>query len=618
MANSFRVLPDLLLGPMIRRAEQHQVCIQLVTSKACDISVQIQGYECQTQQTMLQLGEHCYLYVLVVAPSNNVFAQDSALAYQVCLNGNAIDLAEYGYEASGPKLVVPHVLHQVLHGSCRNPHYPSKDALDAADKHLSSKRKVGELGPSLLLMSGDQIYADDVSGPLILAIEQLTQVLGLYTEPKHNALGLSDSVSEHLYQRASSLPRTPWQQRSKRSLGYWLRQDEEHITSAHPDNHLIYLEEFIGYYLLTHSAVCWQLIDTEKLTYDGDNAKCKTLFDKQWQALTCFIETLGAAQRLFANVSTLTMFDDHDVTDDWNLTAQWEENIWSNAASLRIICNGLWAYWLFQGLGNDALKYSSNLLNHFSAALQSKQWQLSKADDALQHFGQWHYCLDTSPKLVVLDTRTHRWRNEQNFNEPSGLMDWEMLMQLQAELQHQQEVILVSPAPVFGVKAIEAVQSLFNTCGHPLAVDVENWMAHEGAARKLMDIFRRADTPKETIILSGDVHYSFCYSVQARFGKHDNRIWQLTASGIKNEFPHPLLKYFDYIDIGLYGKWSPLNFFTKRWQMEVSKHKVRSEHKRSPYLLSHSAISLVTLKDGKLSTYELLHGDGTQSHFEID
>jgi hypothetical protein len=46
----------------------------------------------------------------------------------------------------------------------------------------------------------------------------------------------------------------------------------------------------------------------------------------------------------------------------------------------------------------------------------------------------WHYCLETSPKLVVLDTRTQRWRSESSLSKPSGLMDWEALCELQQEL----------------------------------------------------------------------------------------------------------------------------------------------------------------------------------------
>ncbi|ALO42463.1 metallophosphoesterase family protein [Pseudoalteromonas phenolica] len=611
-------LPELLLGPMVRRAEVNNVCLQLVTSMPRVVRFEFTGAEVENEVLEIPLGKHCFFYIVNVKPKSGELIADTAIGYTLYLDDIKTDLSAYCYfHTDTPEFVVPNVLKQVLHGSCRNPHYPVEDSLASADHTLAEARAHQESAPSLLLLSGDQIYADDVAGPMLQAIYAVIEQLGLFKEARTEYINLPDNLSEQLFARTPHLPKTAWQERSKRSLGYWLRKDDPHFTSAHSVNHLIYLEEYIAYYLLAHSEVCWQFFDFDKANFQCPVTKYTELYELQKTSLKEFVKSLPKVARLFANISTLMMFDDHDVTDDWNLTAQWEQNISSNPASQRIISNGLLSYWLFQGLGNDAGLMSKTLFTHFSSSLKTGEWHLTKFDTYLHQFDNWHYCLETTPKLVVLDTRTHRWRNEQDFNEPSGLMDWEMLMFLQTQLQHQKEIIIVSPAPVFGVKAIEAVQAIFNACGHPLVVDVENWMAHEGAARKLMDIFRRSDTPIETIILSGDVHYSFCFSVQARFGQHDNRIWQLTASGIKNEFPKTLLKCFDHLDSFLYARWSPLNFFTKRWQMKVTKHLCRSEQLRSPYLLSHASISLIELKDNKLSGYYLLHSDGTKSDFEL-
>ena len=39
-----------------------------------------------------------------------------------------------------------------------------------------------------------------------------------------------------------------------------------------------------------------------------------------------------------------------------------------------------------------------------------------------------------SPPLIVLDTRTRRWRSERRLEHPSGLMDWEALCDFQQAL----------------------------------------------------------------------------------------------------------------------------------------------------------------------------------------
>ena len=451
---------------------------------------------------------------------------------------------------------------------------------------------------------------------MLLAIHQLIEQLGIYKE-QPLALDLPDDISQQLYGRHHLLPTTSWKKRSKLGIGYWLKKDEPHFSSVKAYNHLIHFEEFVALYLLNFSSTAWQYVDLSKLNYSGGNEKSQALFSTEKATLIDYAKGLAEVERLCANVSTLMMFDDHDVTDDWNLTAGWEQAINQNPSSKRIVNNGLASYWLFQGMGNDALQKTGALLTPFTTSLAGdKQWQFKAFDKHLNDFNHWHYELTTIPKVVVLDTRTHRWRNEQNFNEPSGLLDWERLTELEESLLSHDQVIIVSPAPVFGVKSIEAIQAVFNMCGQPLMVDVENWMAHEGSAKKLLDTFRRTDTPNETLILSGDVHYSFCFSVQKRFGDHPNRIWQLTASGIKNEFPRKLINVLDKLDSILYGPKSPLNFFTKRWHMEVDKHQTKGKGQK--YLVSDSAISLVTLKGGNLDRYQLIHGDGHTTEFDLE
>ncbi|KTF18956.1 alkaline phosphatase D family protein [Pseudoalteromonas sp. 10-33] len=610
-------LPILLMGPMVRRAEQTGVCIVFATSKPAQCQINILNTQSVSEQQTIALGERLFLHYVVIKPTNAPFVLDTLLAYQLLIDGNEIDLSAWAYNNhSAPAFVIPNTLNSILHGSCRNAHHPAKDSLVTASQWQSTQRSQNTPGAQLLLLSGDQVYADDVAGPMLLVIHQLIEKLGIYKE-QPMALPLPEQLNEQLYNRHHFLPKTPWQKRSKLGVGYWLKKDEPHFSSVKAFNHLIHFEEYVALYLLNLSAAAWQCVDLQNSQYTGQNQEHQRIFNAEKSALLGYSKGLSEVERLFANVSTLMIFDDHDVTDDWNLTAGWEQAINQNPSSKRIVNNGLISYWLFQGMGNDALAKTGALITPFKQSLSAKNvWQLKAFDKPLNEFNHWHYELTTIPKVVVLDTRTHRWRNESNFNEPSGLLDWERLTELEESLLSHDKVIIVSPAPVFGVKSIEAIQAAFNICGQPLMVDVENWMAHEGSAKKLLDTFRRTDTPNETLILSGDVHYSFCFSVQKRFGDHPNRIWQLTASGIKNEFPRKLINILDKLDSILYGPKSPLNFFTKRWHMEVDKHQTVGEGQK--YLVSDSAISLITLKQGDLSQYQLIHGDGHTTEFDLE
>ena len=62
-------------------------------------------------------------------------------------------------------------------------------------------------------------------------------------------------------------------------------------------------------------------------------------------------------RRALANVPTYMVFDDHDVTDDWNIGRAWRDRVFTSQLGRRIILNSLVAYTVFQDWGNDPLRY---------------------------------------------------------------------------------------------------------------------------------------------------------------------------------------------------------------------------------------------------------------------
>jgi len=148
-----------------------------------------------------------------------------------------------------------------------------------------------------------------------------------------------------------------------------------------------------------------------------------------------------------------------------------------------------------------------------------------------------------------------------------------------------------------------------------LAVDAENWMAHRGTAYTILQIFKHLKTPLNYVILSGDVHYSFANNIVIRFRKNSPHIWQITSSGIKNEFPGTLLKWLDRFNRYLYASYSPLNFFTKRRRMRI-KHRI-AQGRGANRLIHTSGIGLVHLdKKGKpIKIAEIYAQDNERLHF---
>ena len=332
-------------------------------------------------------------------------------------------------------------------------------------------------------------------------------------------------------------------------------------------------------YLLVWSPTLWSAIKPQEIAVPNEFIE---VYRKEKANIEAFVKGLDKVQRLLAHTPTYMIFDDHDVTDDWNLTAGWEQAAYQQPFANRIIGNALFAYWLCQGWGNDPKKFSGDFTRQAQAYNDSPTTENQQAFiNYLYKFQDWDFIVDTSPAIVVLDSRTQRWRSESSLNKPSGLMDWEALCQLQQHLLNKDAVVLVSPAPMFGVKLIEAIQKLATIAGQPLAVDAENWMAHPGAANTLLNIFRHPKTPQHFIILSGDVHYSFAYDIEIRFRQTSPKIWQITSSGVKNQFPMPFIGYLDKLNRLLYGVYSPLNLFTKRRSMKIrSRETNHNNHRR--------------------------------------
>ena len=576
------ILPAVIAGPLLRRLEPQRLVIWLVGSRALPLCLRLQLPQGEalnipldaTHCQIVPVGRHAVIHLIDVELSD-ALPQDEVIGYDLIVDG--IGIAQWAphllyADATTPSFVLHSRINHLVHGSCRKPHHRADEGLLCVDRLLADARTPLER-PALLMMSGDQVYADDVAGPMLRAIHALIARLGLFDEFLEGAV-VDDSVSLYghrasYYHRADLLPALDSNETLRERFFGGVKKPI--FTSSTADNHLVTFAEVIAMYLLVWSPTPWTLITPRPPQL---SAQEQLRYAREQVQIDQFRTGLPGVARVFAHLSTLMIFDDHDITDDWNLSAQWEQTAYGHPFSKRIIGNALLAYLLCQGWGNqpqvfDELLSQTQALtgqaqgNHLDAAAQDDLLE------ALLKFQQWHYVLPTTPALVVLDTRTRRWRSEFTLKQPSGLLDWEALSELQQELLDHPSAIIVSPAPIFGVKLIETVQKVFSWCGFPLLVDAENWMAHRGAAQVILNIFRHSRTPGNYVILSGDVHYSFVYQVLIRHRNGGPRIWQITSSGIKNEFPPRLLEWFDRLNRWLYSPRSPLNWFTRRRTMQV-------------------------------------------------
>ena len=633
-------LPLVLAGPILRRLTAQRVTLWLAVREPVRARLTLTCGEASPRSHALEpgtaacrsltAGDHLH-YLLIDLAMDEALPYDRWIGYTLALqpltggeekrwkdwSAWAPDLCYPG--RSSPGFLLPRRVGALLHGSCRKPHFPGRDGLLQADRLLerclaadgaaddatsSAQLADRELPawPSALVLTGDQIYTDDVAGPMLHAIHQLLARLGLPVEALSGAgeTGLTDSQALYrhpagYYHREKLLPRRRRNYALIEVLFGGVEKPVFTTDSAH--NHLITLAEVLAMYLLAWSPAPWEGIERDPPS--GLDAAGRALYAKERPAIEAFVTELAGVRRLFAHLPVAMIFDDHDITDDWNLSREWEEVAYGHPFSNRVIGNALIAYLLNQGWGNNPEVFDADCLELMQQALNAPGSDAHEACiERLLRFDHWHYTWPTTPPLVVIDTRTHRWRSESAARKPSGLMDWEALTDLQQTLRGLPAVLLVSPAPIFGVKLIEAIQRIFTWFGHPLLVDAENWMAHPGAAHAILNIFRHPKTPQHFVVLSGDVHYSFVYDVELRGRIRGPDIWQICSSGTRNAFPARLLAVLDRGNRWLYSPRSPLNWFTRRRRMRVIPRKPEgTPHGRR--LLNGSAIGLVELdKDG--------------------
>ena len=559
--------------------------------------------------TWLQAGRHLH-YVLIDLQLPAPLPTDEWVGYSVAVESTDtpeptwLDEQHWAPELCYPGkttlgFVLPSRIRRLLHGSCRKPHHAGGDGLVEADRIVDDCVQgltPTTEWPSVLMLTGDQVYVDDVAGPMLQALHEVIDALGLPNEALPGATEVSDAAGLYthphtFYQRERLLPNKPRHFDLIEVLFGGVEKPVFTTDSAH--NHLISLAEMLSMYLMVWSGEAWKLVSWR--TPAGLSASAAATFQREEQALQEFVRGLPHVRRVLAHVPTAMIFDDHDITDDWNLSREWEEVAYGHPFSKRVIGNALMAYWINQAWGNRPECMDAAWLPHVRHVLEAPgQAQHDSLIDALLRFREWHYTWPTQPPLVVVDTRTHRWRAESAARKPSGLMDWEALTDLQQTLRGHASVVLVTPAPIFGVKLIESIQRVFTWMGKPLLVDAENWMAHPGAGHAIQNIFRHPQTPQHFVVLSGDVHYSFVYDVELRGHRRGPDIWQICSSGLRNTFPARLLDTLDVLNRWLYSPRSPLNWFTRRRHMRVTPRKPEGiAHGRR--LLNGSGVGCVEL-----------------------
>jgi hypothetical protein len=411
----------------------------------------------------------------------------------------------------------------ILHGSCRKLHGKGEDCLVAADELISSTFADLRNRPSALFLTGDQIYADDVADPLISHVTQLgIELLGW----EERIADIGKQLTEILVGERQGLV--------EKYAGF---------TSPNASNHLLSFGEFAAMYLLAWNVENWPDRFANMATIPADNRR---KYNEHVRRLEKTRNDLPAVRRLLANIPTYMIFDDHEITDDWNITREWHEKVKTSKCGKQVVSNGLAAYWAFQGWGNQPASFGEDFINKITEYLgkngnQSESERTAFADH-LWNFHDWTFAAPTNPLTIVTDCRTQR--HYDSYDGPPQLLSSEGLHSVlrasnKENYKRGDPIIIVSPTPVFGFLLLEALQKAAAKMAGVYKLDLETWHANQGGLVNLLSFLIKELGSRHCIFLSGDVHYGFTISaVFALMQKSNNAeqcvsVTQLNSSATK-------------------------------------------------------------------------------------
>lgn len=620
--------PLILCGPMLRRVTHDQVCVFVALSRPArlrlrlftgpspsdEADTEVAGQSSDEHDT-LALGARLHAVVVVFRPQTPLVSQqnyfyDLAITHgsgsdQTTADLGSLDLLTGSYPlgyAPGAKpgfALAPGLASlRLLHGSCRKPHGDGRDLLALADDLLFSNQPAG-LRPHQLVLTGDQIYADDVALPLAQLIADTAPLL-LSSSPTPPAPGSASDPDSY----RGELPDGPWA--TPEPIGHAMNADarapgERRRRFTLPmyagfgvDNggagHLMYLGEFYAMYLLSWSNALWPIpapgdpflpVDEQRLATDAhDQHVHKCTADEQRPALERFFATLPKVRRVLANIPTWMMFDDHEVSDDWNLNRHWRKRVLGMAAGHQTVRNAMLAYAVFQDWGNRPQDYASGtpgaeilnmlrcpsnpvdplasptglppILTHGGDTERGRADQLlglTETPAPSEQFG-WHYAVAFDEhQLIALDTRTRRGFPGSDRAPAQIIAPDQLVIQLDVpRLAHPDLLaIVVAPGPVIDLPLSEQLKAMLDRVPDPVTqakfqtlpdefADRETWVGDRAALAAMIDAL--SDFGR-VVLLSGDVHYGFSNHSRVERGQapaiERSRIVQLCASALLNE-----------------------------------------------------------------------------------
>jgi hypothetical protein len=284
-----------------------------------------------------------------------------------------------------------------------------------------------------------------------------------------------------------------------------------------------------------------EVIDFEEYTW---------LYHESWQ------EPL--VRWLLSTVSTSMVWDDHDMSDDWNISRSWHEEMdrkhwWHERA-----VGGIMSYWIYQHVGNlspreldEDNEVYARVRGNSDATGPLREW--AKSIDATAAGTRWSFCRDIDGvRAIFMDSRAARvLTRERRSIFDDEVWGW-IVDHASGDFDHlligTTVPYLLSPAfhhleawnerlcdGAWGGAIARASEKLRRT------VDFDHWAAFQFAFQRLRRLLeevgsgKRGKPPATIAILSGDVHHAYLCEVGFKpEAEMKSRVVQAVCSPYRN------------------------------------------------------------------------------------
>jgi hypothetical protein len=260
---------------------------------------------------------------------------------------------------------------------------------------------------------------------------------------------------------------------------------------------------------------------------------------------------------LFSTVSTSMAWDDHDMSDDWNISRSWHEEMdrkqwWHERA-----VGGIMTYWIYQHLGNlsprelDDDEIYPRVRENPDATAVLRGW--AKSIESTAAGARWSFCRDIDGvRALFIDSRAARVLTDDRRSMCDD-QTWEWVVEhASGDFDH---LLIATTVPYLLTPTFHHLEAWNERLADGAwgglvargserlrrALDFDHWAAFQTSFQRLRELLeevgsgRRGKAPASIVILSGDVHHAYVFDVGFRPGAGvRSRVVQAVCSPYRN------------------------------------------------------------------------------------